>query len=1028
MDAASQDRHYQLVASSDNMQDESSASIVHTNKPPAKQLASVQKLSVHSATSSAPIASRCSGAAASERSDSDSLPCLMANTGVKQYQAAWDLYCRASEEDKAAVRSELLVYLSDSESYADAGRASSIFRQIPSEQWDDSILAAGVRVLLQAGNSDTAIARFRTGLQSANLTGGVEHILSHTFCSQQWQVFLNIWFEYCAVQKRTKQAALEPPRLPDLAAAPHVANLFFAFDRYVSEQGMAALKFDNFKTFSKGTLHFLRKTLAEIALSKPCQPTEAAAILSTFNSPPLYELYLTTILQKIEQGLEPRPHLVATLSLYQKYREMAGAVFSPRLLHGMFDLYHSINSSGLEEVYRDWHRAAAGGLDQNAYEKFLAYYATVGDVTAVRDLWSRYVVHFPSVLTEPKAFYKTLTAYAQAANITGAEKELQTMEEQGMKPDLGCLNLLLSCYVRANNDGKAAQCFDTICTEYTPDATTLGHIMALSARKGDLESTIAFFNKARVAGIQPSADMVLGLVTAYVRNDQILEAEHICTEFAERGATSTDVWNQLLHYNSLQGRLNKCYQLLQDMGHLGVEWNHDTYEHLLHALVRVNQIQPAYKLLRNACKENMFPISPEHFAIVMDGAVRAGQFELTEVIYPLLKESGLPTTFNVQLALFESAYKRAPTANRTRSLGRGLADHLRSMLQKDPDSAVVNSTSLSRAGNGDIMHLKKQTRRVSHAIKLLIRMREYSTAEELVTLYAKVIPTLSDSDPLPPNIVASLMEAYAEVEDYDRIVLLWDVTWESTYKRSRRHDRPGVYAAFEYHLTQPIAQVARVYRIREDGPGLLAIVQRARDAGFKFTRSTWNLLIRYLAELDQWQPAMDWCETMLMPRWQGWAPVRRRTNLQERRELSNARVLLATKPTVLSLQREWLRLRKLAAWSAVVSARLRDIEQRYPKLHFAFTTMDFEALPETWAAQQSSGGGGGSVREIPTSLKKGGRHILEPMNLAELKAMRKTLVNLLRGERRRARAAYVRRVARKAVEVRMRSGRRASAM
>jgi pentatricopeptide repeat-containing protein PET309 len=935
-----------------------------------------------------------------------------------QYQEAWNLYCRAEESDKGALRGQLLIYLSRSDGVVDTGRVISLFRQIPVDQWTDEVLASGIRALLRVGSFDSAMESFKTGLQSAGLTGGLEYILFDAFISRKWQDFLAVWFEYSNYQKRVRRAPLDVSPFVNLRKERTAADLFFAFDRYVAEQGIASLKFANFKTFSKEALQVSRRVIAESALLYPCQPVEAERILSKFDSTSLYKLYLDTMLDRIEQNLESRLNMVKTLSLYQKYRELPGAEFSRSLLRNMFNLYHAVYRPGLEEIYRDWHRPAAGGLDKWAYEKFLAYYASVGDVTAVRDLWSRYVAAFPSVLTEPKAFYNTLNAYAQAANITGAEKELQTMAAHGLTPDVTCLNSLLSCYVRANADEKAESHFQEICAAHKANATTFGHMMIMTARKGDLEGTIAFFNKARVAGIQPSADMIYGLSQAYLRNDRLLEAEHICTELAERRTTSTSIWNQLLYYNALNGRVEKCYQLLRNMGNFGVEWNHETYEHLLHALVRVNQVQSAYKLLRSACKESVFPIAPEHFAIVMDGAVRAGQYELVETIYPLLEYAGVPTTFNIQLALFEGAYKRSPTANRTRSLGRGLADHLRSMIRSDADQTLSNEPSLKPGIAGDIMSLKKQTRRVSHAIRLLTKMREFSTAEELVSLYARVIPSVENSEPLPPNIIASLMYAYIEIEDYERVVSLWEVTWDSVYKRSRRPNGKGIYAAFEYNLTQPIVHIARVCKVREDGAGLLNIVQQARDAGFNFTRSTWNILIRYLAELNQWEPAMKWCETMLMPRWRGWSPGP--SSPQERRELSNTRVLRASKPTVLSLQREWLRLRKLAVWSSQVSNKLKEIEHKYPMLHFAFTTTDFDNLPETWA--QTAGkltSTMGPMDEIPISLTKGAKQILEPINLAELKKMRKTLKKSLRAERRKE---YRRKVERKKLRVRMRFG------
>jgi pentatricopeptide repeat-containing protein PET309 len=103
--------------------------------------------------------------------------------------------------------------------------------------------------------------------------------------------------------------------------------------------------------------------------------------------------------------------------------------------------------------------------------------------------------------------------------------------------------------------------------------------------------------------------------------------------------------------------------------------------------------------------------------------------------------------------------------------------------------------------------------------------------------------------------------------------------------------------------------------------------------------------------------------------------------------MKNTRVLQASNAAVLSLQQQWLKLRKLAAWSADVSAKLRDIERQYPRLHYAFTNSDFEHLSGGWDVNRKA------------SLKKRATEILRPFSHTELKTMKNTLERQLRSQR-----------------------------
>ncbi|KAL7937907.1 hypothetical protein V8C35DRAFT_290251 [Trichoderma chlorosporum] len=908
---------------------------------------------------------------------------MLSHQSEERFHDVWDLYCRLDEPRQAEFRRAMVIYLSKSRGIVEVGRAISLFRQIPVSSWDDDLLAAGVLAFMRSGDLEYAINRLKVGMELKGLVGGLEYVLADIIANEKWPMLIGVWLEFYASRLKFEPASRpDAIRLQRLESLSGLDGLFFSFEQYLSTEGMKAMRPINLYETTKMGLKALRRKMAELALAHPCQPRQAVAILELFNDHQLYEDYFLRVMESWQGKPELTSNVTWITELYKAYRKLPDAHPPVSLLQHMFELHYPNGTAALEQVYKDWHRAW-GDLDQWGYEKFLKFYAGMGDVQAVQRLWGRYVAKYPRVLRKPRAFRSTMNVYAQVGDVTRAEEELRVMtDNHGVKPDLDIWNTLLKCYMRAQDYNRAVACFNEICSMHRPDSFTYAHIMAMSAKKGDLETTLGFFNRSQKDRVPVSKEMAMSLIMVYCRNDRLMEAERICVELAERNATSTAIWNQLIHFNGMQGRLNKCYELLQAMKSFDLAWNHQTHEFLLQALVRVDQIQPAYRLLRAAYKEKLFPVGPEHFAVVMAGAVRTGDLGLVEILASHLLKAGQTMNFNAKVALAEASFRKTPSSNLTRQLGKEFVGHLRSMLIRETRERDASAISTLPS---EIRHLKKQTKSIGRAIKLLVELRDFTTAEEVMNLYSGIFPKRGGSEPFPPEVISALMLGYLKDRKFHQIHKMWDDTWKRVLVRAQHRQAAGIYPVHEYDVSRPMTIVAKTFREENDGKGLLECVQRVTSSGFKLTRNNWNLLIRYLAEMGQWEPAMRWCETMLMPRWRGWNPSKR--SLQERRHLRNTRVLQASNAAVLSLQHQWLKLRKLAAWSAEVSAKLRDIERQYPRLHYAFTNTDFENLSGGWDVDRKE------------SLKRRATEMLRPFSHAELKGMKKTLERQLRTQR-----------------------------
>lgn len=925
---------------------------------------------------------------------------------------AWSRYRAASPDEQQTLRPELILNFSKSDDFVECARASALFQEIPKDQWTDELHSAAIRAHAVCGDFSAAMDKFKDGL-IYNFTSGMQYIIASAFAARNWPQVFNAWFTCLHL---VRQGDMKEPTLEYLSSVPKLDTLFAAFEKHIKYAGLAKIRAQNRDLFSREVFDQLRLTLARAVLVKPCQPAKAVGILSLFNDASLYQSYIESMLQLVKEGKQSKSGAKQLDKIYTQYRQLANAAFTQPILQGMFTLFSPHNPSGLAQLYQDWTRSE-GGLDKWAYEKFLTFYANSGDFTSVRDLWQRYVAAFPDAAKETSGYYSLVDAHAQSGSVAGVRQEMAIMQDNGVPLDLVIHNALLKCHVRAGNYTEAQACFAETASQYKPNGETYGHIMELHSANGNLEQTVAMFNQAQAALVRPSESMAKSLVVAYLHNGLVQEAEQICREMARRGITSTDIWNRLITAYAIAGKPDKCFHLLPAMQSNNLPWDHNTCAAVLLAQARARQTAPAHRLLRSAVADNLLPISANHFAIVMNSAINTNQVALVDILAAEMERADIQPSLATHLSQFHAGFVRAPTAERTARLAKDLVQYMRSITHVKATAPSLPTPHLHPCPAKGVTELKGELRHVGEALKLLIDKREMALAEELVTLYSQIRPVSQQGEHLPSDIIAIIMGAYLEQGQHDRVLQLWATVLKDIRKRTENPDTKTVFPVHAYHLSAPLAHVAKVYRDAGDGKRLLAYTQAALDAGFKFTRDTWNTLICCLADLGQWEPAMAWCESLLMPRWRGWHNTgggarhhRIRLAAAERHELSDGRVLMASQPAVLSLQREWLRLRKLAAWSAGVTAKLRRIETQYPLLHHAFTTVDFDDLPTTWAqltpthCGDGTASSGGAVGEIPTSLNKAiMEDMLGAMPLADLLAMRLNLEGQLSKERDRVR-------------------------
>lgn len=912
----------------------------------------------------------------------------------------WTIYRSATAEEQKTLRPELIVQFSKSGDHAECTRATALFREIPKDEWTEELVSAAMRSFTFCGKISNAMDLFKEGLAVGYLDG-MQYILSTALTARKFQDAFQAWFAYLKIVGENTQRDVPFEQVTKIHK---VDRMFTAFERHVKHTGLARIRSENKQHFSIKGFQQLRRLLARCTLAKHCQPSQALPILTTFNDVAMYQDYLESILDQIREGKLAKGNTANIDKVYNQYRQLPDAQFTQRILRGLFNLFYPHDAALLSQLFQDWDQTKTG-LDSWAYTKFLGFYAYSGDIAAVKDLWKRYTADFPDATTSPTGYYSLLEAHAQCGDVAGAQKVLTTIESFGIDVDITIRNKMLQCQVQAGNFKQAKTAFAEIQQIDEPNSETYDHILELYGSRGDLETTAALFNEAQTVIGLPTKSMAKSLIAAYVRGGYLEEGEQMCRELARRNITSTEIWNELLRAHATDGHVRKCYGLLSAMQNHGLAWDHDTCEAVLTAQTQAGKLHAARRLLRSAVEDSTLPVSAAHFAIVMKSAIDTEQPALVDILDADMQRADIRPSFATHLAKFASGYARAPTADRTVRLANELLEYMRTLAHDSTAALRSRRAAPFAVARSSPAGLERELRGVSDAVSLLIGKREVKLAEELITLYIHVRPDTEDGQRVPPSVIAALMGAHMDLDQHDRVLQLWALLLGDVRAATENPTSKTIFPIHAYYLSDALGHVAKVYRAAGEGKRLLDCTEAALAAGFRLTSETWNAVVCGLADLGQWEPAMAWCEALLMPRWRGWAEPRRRPRASERAKLRNPRILSASRAAVLSLQREWLRLRRLAAWSPGVAARLRRVEADYPLLHHAFETADLESLPETWAAEERDGGAGPVAREMPTSLNKAiMKDMLGTMALKDLLAVRLALTGEWNAERERREA------------------------
>ncbi|OTB19675.1 hypothetical protein K445DRAFT_313456 [Daldinia sp. EC12] len=921
---------------------------------------------------------------------------VLKKSDFEDAERAWYHYKALDEPSQTIYIRQVLLFLSKSDRLSAWWKVSELFNQIPLSQWTNEIFLAGVTAEIRLQNAYRALEIFTKGLDHEALrlpplVDALDLILATALRSSTLELLRDLWQLYPKMTTRwdfedilsyLKYAA--PPsdlavltdakkHYPDMterwnfegitSQLKHVALVPGLADKVIefATRGQQLLSEHDNAEFSQEAFDSLQRILVRRALLS-CTDDQVIPLLNITKDPLAFEEFLrtTTNRGKDQLGIE----------VYRIYRDLPESMPSHAVLYEMFKAYNnlivpsSVVYAGVEMLWDDWYKFHTIPSFR-AFQRYLNFYASRGDTEYVYGFWRKFVKlyrHDPKrpAIRASDVFSHLMQAHAVRGEVEETQRIFDQVSSQfGLEHDAHHWNILLKAYVEAGDYDGAISVFDDLVKENKWDRYSYGTMMQMSGSRGDLGFTIDLYRQLLAAGGQADAAILSAIVDAYCRNDHMQSAEDVCVRAASKGIVDTQMWNKLLYYYAVRRDLASINKILALMADKNIIYNQYTYRQLLIGLSICRQSVNALNVLTTALRDNIFPVTAEHFHIVMSSLLVTGEPGAVLRLDKMMQDYGFPSSAESLFILTQTLgqFRSLPPFQRARlTPTEWLGEAFRSFysiygLKRKRLYQMTPGRRHSQAG--ELLQENTEKSHFSTMVSILTELKDYAAAREIVDLYRFIFKGQEDVDGiLPVAMLNSLMHANFREGKLDSVINTWELFFETAKKEARSADyvedlphTPKVSAKYQYILSTGLVIMQRLHLDKADAASIQKLVREVREAGFELDSKNWNFNIQALVQLKEYKKAFATCEEMLMPNWTGWFVVRTRESVKNklpldlRRKGSSPRHLRPTATTLYHLTRGYMELDRLSVWSSDYAAALREIERECVQVVRAIKSM-----------------------------------------------------------------------------------------
>ncbi|QSZ33938.1 hypothetical protein DSL72_005517 [Monilinia vaccinii-corymbosi] len=916
--------------------------------------------------------------------DAATIATVLGITTSSRFEEVWRKYRRLEFGSWAEerIRIQVLEYLAASNRIVDAERVTALFERCDDRREKAEIYEIMIRTYLRLQNFSKAKELYRYSLEKFNTTAGGSEIMLHLITHSLWSEAFALWTELQLYNNLAGSRYdvfqslhfIEDLHGKALSLLDHVKRLI-RDDQSTELRKFAMVMITSAllsaKHFSYTTFWPLLKHVQDWGYESVPLYSQATTMLLSLGQPQAAVILYRKARQSPKRNLMlPRSMLDSLLQVFWKNHDLIGI---QEVVGDMFRFNQTLDRRTQRICMDEFARHGDADTVHAIFEDFSKRYMKLESETATR----------PNPLASADDMTPLLHVHARRGEIEQVIEVFKSIRGKfRLKPTISCCNILISAYAQVRQYDKAFETFEKTITrrKLQPDDYTFGTLMGMCALRGDLENTIELYRMSAAYGVEKSAAMVSTLVTAYLKDGRLEEAETICEEAVNLKfkGSRTRMWNSLLVASALQYDLVNVNRILQRMSKLNIEHDGDTYAALMQALAMVKQPERAWEILVDVMPEAGIPSTSLHYAIVMGGFLATRRFYMVFRLQERMLENKAMKTASTKFMRLRAAIHEArlkfgdahgameifEQVVQTMS-PRDISDKVRKGIQPEPLNIAYPVTFFG------------------YLVFVISRYSETSSANDIYQRFSRMFPRGGKAAE-PKSIITALMSLKSQERDYDAVEDLWMQFFSETQKGvkslrlpdslSNRNDSkegqmedgvdPSPEQAFSEderidveENNEPVKVAHRFALVRPLHFYMLALAKQGKinkmvrtvneitNMGFHLSNQNWNEYIQHLANARHFKLAFKICESVLMDNWQGWYTQRAQTTLKNRLPLELRRkgnLLTSLRPdyrTFLHLTTGFLNLQAMAAESKANRLLLNDLEKDCSRTLNAIKTM-----------------------------------------------------------------------------------------
>ena len=633
-------------------------------------------------------------------------------------------------------------------------------------------------------------------------------------------------------------------------------------------------------------------------------------------------LYEAAIYQVL--SFKSRLYTVQALKYYQAYRSNIRVTPTRKLLEALLgQLCANHSEAGMFLILSDY-RHYFGELSAKAFRLVIPEFAFQGNRRAVEDLLDEFLTRFHRISNSNigNAILHVCIRRGEVKRTVQTFEEMETRYR--FKPDLWSYNAVIEAHARVGDIEGASVWFNRLLdTNFKPNGRTLIPLMAMFAKRGDLQAVQQLLRQSEAYNIETDIAMIDALVLAQINNDQLATAEVLVYDALETvekvpHKSRTRMWNYLLNAFAMRGDLDKLTALHRKMRDEKIPSNATTFAALMHGLSIKRQPAAANRIMIEVMPQLGILPTALHYAICMSGYLACRNYRRIFTLYAEMLKQEVRPDMSVHNLLIRAAgaidsQKSRLTDQNSDQQHDGLAKVDQEQYElarqsfeqalKDLDPALLATTEpIKFVGHNRL----DETFSSSYFSYLIFLFGARKAMEEVQTLYEKYRTTKQnlymDVEAIPPiQMLSALMVANLRNKDFEAVDQCWQLSLQGAQKIARRvgaktSDPGWVLPARRFVLNAQLRVYMRSLVLRSRHEAIPKLLERLQQCGYDFDSRTWNYYIQVLVQSNQILLAFELCEKELMSGWEGWEPlnvryIKRALHLRQPKQLEPHRRL-----------------------------------------------------------------------------------------------------------------------------------------